>query len=127
MRQRAKLAFLAGGTAIVAVVALAGCKGSPGAAPTPTPSPTSSSGLTGASCANQATSGLSGGTGFGHSDHFLSDYVSAPVTGAADVPNGTFMNVSCIRIRAARPGISISPHWPAAAHRVSIRPRPVKR
>lgn len=36
---------------------------------------------------------FSGGTGFGHTDHFLSDYVGAPVTGAADVPNADFTNI----------------------------------
>jgi hypothetical protein len=36
---------------------------------------------------------FSGGTGFGHTDHFLSDYVGAPVTGAADAPNADFTNI----------------------------------
>ena len=36
---------------------------------------------------------FSGGTGAFHSDHFQSDYVTAPVLGAADVPNANFTNV----------------------------------
>jgi hypothetical protein len=36
---------------------------------------------------------FNGGTGAFHSDHFLSDYVTAPTFGAADVPNANFTNV----------------------------------
>jgi hypothetical protein len=36
---------------------------------------------------------FSGGTGAFHSDHFKSDYVTAPTLGAADIPNANFMNV----------------------------------
>src|SRR5712691_13474448 len=35
---------------------------------------------------------FSGGTGAFHSDHFLSDYVTAPTLDAADVPNANFTN-----------------------------------
>jgi hypothetical protein len=60
--------------------------------PSPTPS-TQQPSQSATTCPNSLTSGLSGGTGAGHSAHFLSDYVSAPVTGAADVPNATFTNI----------------------------------
>jgi hypothetical protein len=38
-------------------------------------------------------SGFAGGTGAFHSDHFLSDYVTAPPFGANDIPNGDFTNI----------------------------------
>lgn len=47
-------------------------------------------------CANGSPpqfSGFSGGTGAFHSDHFLSDYVTAPPFGANDIPNGNFTNI----------------------------------
>ncbi len=47
-------------------------------------------------CANGSPpqfSGFAGGTGAFHSDHFLSDYVTAPPFGANDIPNGDFTNI----------------------------------
>lgn len=44
-------------------------------------------------CNSGAVSTFSGGTGAFYSNSFDSDYVSAPFTGAADVPNANFTNV----------------------------------
>jgi hypothetical protein len=73
--------------AVLGALTLAGCPGNPGPAPSPTPSQPQ------AGCPSAEFAGLSGGSGAGHPDHFLSDYVSAPDTGAADVPNAIFTNI----------------------------------